>query len=688
MAQNNLINWITENPFYVLHVSCSDPRRKLSAAADEMSFLLSEDVSSDALGTLLNPSKRLSAEMDWFVDSEDAAIDAIRAALEQGTELPDNGLHPISRLNVALYNFALSDQLDSLEIGFEITEIDRQFSDLSTAYVAEAVNQCRTAAQMTAITELDAEHALQEKRERIRRLIQSKLEMLDQDDYVELITIIAEKYIVDANYDDGVVLTDVLDQYELCTQSEMDALAKTITDAIEAIKTEEIAEPTVKKGIEALIKEVQLWDQYAQPLQLRSQACGVPHKASEDLAFELRGLALFLNNDLNFPALALQLVNALRNVFAELGELSELFEKDSEQLDKLTSDKKLSDTLTEIEKESEELGEESRIIYNLGEKIRSSTGEVTGHRSIRFNVFEKFLKQVLEFNKEVADSDETDELRTALRTRICHLAREPFIKVYNKGYIDPIFGDQRQQCAIEYFEALLDAFGDIPELKLLLENDLQTLRRASSNYDIYGYSRNAPAGPKSTSNGTKNVASNRATPTADSGSADVKKTKVPVIIIAVLLIGAVIWGVVSNSTGAGTTPSVMTGGQSSNQQVIDEDKETSFTNSSELYSDVYADISYIFPAYGVYTEGASSYNHFVCECHTTAGATIWLEISVSDYRLYFDSDASSAIVDREADEIELPTTRIHGWVSSADSVVSGLSDEIHTSKVISFDSCD
>ena len=696
MTQNNRVSWITENPFYVLHVSCSDPRRRLSAAADEMSFLLSEDASSDALGTLLNPSKRLSAEMDWFVDSEDAAIDVIRGALEQGTALSDDGLHPISRLNAALYNFALSDHLDSLEIGFEITEIDRQFSALTAAYVAEAVNQRRTAAQMAAITELEAEQALQEKRERIRRLIQTRLEALEQNDYVELITIIAERYIADSRYNDGAVLSDALDQYAVHMQSRIDRYDQAIRNEISSMKESSDSDGVTSDRIADLINQVEQWDRLAQPLQLKSQASGVPHKVSEDLAFELRGLALFLNNDLNYPELALQLVNALRDVFAELGELAELFEKDSEQLDKLASDKKLSDTLEEIEKESEELGENISIFINIGQKLYSETGEVVGHQSFSYNIFESFLEKILKINKEIANSNETDELRTAVRTRICHLAREPFIKVYNKCHRNPVFGSEYHSYALTYFVALLKAFDDIPELKILLEKDLQTLRESSSQYDRYGILRNAAAGPKSAGNVTKNTASAPVTQSAavrepqnaNTRSADVKKTWIAVAITAVFLIGVFIWGITSRSTNTDTTPSSMTGGQSSTQQVIEEDKETSFTNSSELYSDVYADINYIFPKYGVYKEGASDYDTFVCECHTTAGATIWLEISVYDYRLYFDSNAVSSVVERIGEEIDLPTTRIHGWVSSADAAAPGLSNEIHTSKVISFDSCD
>ena len=70
--------------------------------------------------------------------------------------------------------------------------------------------------------------------------------------------------------------------------------------------------------------------------------------------------------------------------------------------------------------------------------------------------------------------------------------------------------------------------------------------------------------------------------------------------------------------------------------------EKQFSQSVSSGTKVYANIVSIFPEMGIYTQGSSNYSSFVCKCKTSAGTTVWVHMSVSEYRSNFDSSASSS----------------------------------------------
>ena len=172
---------------------------------------------------------------------------------------------------------------------------------------------------------------------------------------------IAEKCVADIEYEDGVVLSDVIDQYEVRIQSALEDSTDEIEKHIERIKS--LAnDSAVSENIDSLIRRVEKWDVLAQPLQLNSQASGIPHEISEHLGTELRSLALYLHNERGLTKEALTLVNAMKSVFAELSELSELFDSDSGALN----------NLLDGQKEAEEIINEFNSFQKQSENILRS----------------------------------------------------------------------------------------------------------------------------------------------------------------------------------------------------------------------------------------------------------------------------------------------------------------------------
>ena len=209
----------------------------------------------------------------------------------------------------------------------------------------------------------------------------------------------------------------------------------------------------VSDNIDSLIRRVKKWDVLAQPLQLKSQASGIPHDISEHLGSELRNLALYLHNEKSLTKEALTLVNAMKSVFAELGVLADLFDSDSGTLNDLLNG----------QKEAEEVVAELKALQNESENILSFPN------STRINSFVERVKK-LDRRLKTIDLD-------AERTSPKPLLHEGIIELHNT------------KTSYALTIAALLTIWRLP-LRLKLTSDVTTLNqhysiRTKSNSDLF-----------------------------------------------------------------------------------------------------------------------------------------------------------------------------------------------------------
>lgn len=624
------------NPFYLLKVPCNAGRRAIVSAADEISFILDSETSSKAQNELINLNKRLASEINWFIDSDEDTIESIRSCIDSGEPIPTDGLSALSKLNATLYNFSLSDEDDSYEIGYSILDIDEQYSSLEIEQITDIINQNRKEAKLGTVQIQDVNAELGKKREEIRQLITEKLSALEQDSYVELITMLAEKCIVDDDYNDGVILSDVIDQYEVRMQSELEESTDEIEKHIERIKSLANDE-AVSSNIDSLIRRVKKWDVLAQPLQLKSQVSGMPHEISEHLGSELRNLALFLHNKKGLTEEALTLVNAMKSVFAEVGALSDLFETDSGALNELLKG----------QKEDEEIVFELKSLQNESENIIIISS---------LAIVNSFVERIKKLDQRIKTVDLDPETETTVRENLCLMARSTAIELHNTKH--------QTSLALTIAKALVDEFSDIPSLRGKLSEDVTAL-----NQQLL-LSLRQPTVTRSYSSQTSSE----------------KKSSNPGYLVGII-VAVIIFIIIAVSSGGGGSSSSKTSPSTSsyNSNSTQAESESKFTGSSTPGSKVYADIVSIFPEMGIYTQGSSTYTHFVCRCKTSSGGTVWVYMTTSEYKNNFDSSASTSVYNQYAEEVTFSAKRIHGVAKKAEAIMSGLAAETST-MVIDFSS--
>ena len=443
---------LNNNPFYLLEVSPRDKRATIISKAEEKAFFLEDGSGEVAQSTLLNPSKRLLAELDWFLDVDKRVANKICKCIADNKEISTVGLSPISKINALLFNFGIMQDVEANDIGFMLIDIDEQFSLVTIDSMLEMVNACRKDAGMKIVTEAEMDEAIDAKRDIIRQVFTEKLHDLSDEDYMAFVSVLAKQYVADSDFDDGIIISDALDQYEIRMQTEIQKHTEAVEKHIERIKglSDETA---IKENIRGLIKRVKAWDVYVQPLQLRSQASGMPHDNSFSLGREIRELALYLHSEKELTEIALELVTAMQDIFAEVGDLAERLEEDAEQLENILKTNKIA----------KELMSEMEALKSTADRMGSYT---------TMSDVDSFIARVKRLDQTVEDSDVEYELLEKIRISICVVAREAAIKLHNDY--------QKTNLALKIAKALLAEFGDISELKTRLTEDAQSLAQQSA----------------------------------------------------------------------------------------------------------------------------------------------------------------------------------------------------------------
>jgi len=335
---------LSENPFFILGVTPLDNRHQILALAEEKALLLDSEKCSEARNTLTTPQRRLVAEMNWFLGCSSETVDEIIdyiSALQSGSQFEEINvceLSALAELNLKRYAFPFLPMSDVFKYKYAILEISRLLEAVDSEQIRIEVNEARSVSGFTLIsgtTEIDTE--LRNIRSEISHIISQKLTGISADNAAELATMLAEKYTADERYSGSAVIDDVLSEYALQFNLELQNKKQQICKMVEHIG-KSVDDIRVNDAIDDLINLMTRWDKFAQPLQLDARAKGVSHNDSEELARAVRDLAVDLHNKYAHTAASLRLATALKNIFAELPDFAERIGEDADTLSRLKTE--------------------------------------------------------------------------------------------------------------------------------------------------------------------------------------------------------------------------------------------------------------------------------------------------------------------------------------------------------------
>lgn len=356
---------LIRNPFYILGVTTRDNRRKIAEVAEEKILLGDSDQMNHARADITNPRKRLEAEMGWFPGVSPKNIDSIKQYLRPlhllyepslynkdlcGTILLKGSSEPIPSdlrkiSSLALANI-LAEQLrlkhysNIQDLCSAIIEIDKVFEEIVPQEILTLINEDRIVSGISPVENVSLiEEELGIKRNDIKSIISKQMDRLSEEEYIELINMIANIYWASGHIYNGVIIDDILDTYELKTKNILNNIEELIEAATMVVEDAFIDRypGQFQDELNDLILLVRKWDRVANPLQLNAHVKGASHSDSEKVANIVRGLAIKLHNEHHLTDEAIELTSTLKDVFAELDQLKELFESDVETLEDIKS---------------------------------------------------------------------------------------------------------------------------------------------------------------------------------------------------------------------------------------------------------------------------------------------------------------------------------------------------------------
>jgi hypothetical protein len=336
---------ILKNPFFTLGVTTRDDRRQIMSMAEEKSLFSDEEIGSEASSTLTNPRKRLAAEVGWLPGVGPRRATEALALIQSNPQaiqyLPN--LPPLARANLLaaalVRGFEYIKINDASDWIIELAEAHEAIDVESTMIL---INEERAVAGFPAVTNSDViEVEIQQgRRQHYMRAVKDALNTLYSSDLVKVVTKTVETVTEGGKTHAPILIDDLVDSYEVEAQEFLEKEAGNIETLVKRLRITADAEkpfPKLDPLIHQLSKVIKNWDTVAQPIQVSTRSRGMNHNASYQVAALVRGLAIYLTNELKLTGHSRRLTSLLQDVFAEVDKIVDQTTKDLLALDKVES---------------------------------------------------------------------------------------------------------------------------------------------------------------------------------------------------------------------------------------------------------------------------------------------------------------------------------------------------------------
>ena len=326
-----------QSAFAVLGVTTRDDRRRIVELAEEKSLELDHDVCQKARSDLTNPRTRLGVEIAWLPGvSPRKATQLVGGLLNDPMAIrEESGLPTLAHLNLLAAAFeAVDGKHDADDLAEFIVETAYLAEELTPEEVLRDINEDRVASRFPEVNSLDQiEAELTERKRYYRTAIKDALDRLPPMTLIQVMTETVDGVTAGGEDHAPGLIDDLVDSYEVETQGVLHKEAENVHKLIKAARDHAgSGESAVKPYVDKLDAVARNWDKIAQPIQLSSKARGIDHKASRDLAYEIRSLAIDLFNEHDMLKEAQRLTSLVQEIFAEVPDVSEKVGEDAEAL--------------------------------------------------------------------------------------------------------------------------------------------------------------------------------------------------------------------------------------------------------------------------------------------------------------------------------------------------------------------
>ena len=375
---------ILQNPFRILGATTRDNRHRIMELEEERSLLSDPDECRAARDTLINPRKRISAEVAWLpgVDPKTSAevlryldtpnqnllniarvipnlgIRGLVPAISQNLLNITRATH-IARANLLITGVSRLPNLPSSSIVEWILAIAQTSEAINSETVRAILNEDRRASGFPEITDLSViDDEIRKQKSYYRQVLTSILESLSVTERASVLTQTLEPSTGIAQPRCPILIEDLILSYERGVQDSLEQNRKIIEaqdEKLRAMADAKNSDTTLQPIVNQLIQAVKEWGTLAQPIQLSKRSRGERHTASFEVAWRVRELAIHLFNEYGKLDFSQQITNMLKEVFTEVIEVDERITEDLKALENQAHVKKSFEKFEDIEAQVEKL---------------------------------------------------------------------------------------------------------------------------------------------------------------------------------------------------------------------------------------------------------------------------------------------------------------------------------------------
>jgi len=333
---------LLQNPFHILNATPRDNRRKIVELAEERSLVMDSRECTQARSDLINPRKRLSAEVAWLPGLSPKRTKRLLKSLNNSTEelSATTGLPAMARANLlAACLLRLKASSSPKHVAKSIYKLVLTFEDINPEELRTIINKDRVVSGFPMVTDISAVEAeIHERRLQYRSVMKCALNTLEPRKLVKVVTFITELTTNKGEKHPPTLIADLVDLYEVEAQpffkkegENIETLVEKIRQAADGKKSDAILERLVAQ----LIQVVKNWAMIAQPIQVSKKSRGLDHDASNHIALIVRDLAIDLFNEHGKLDLSQRLTSMLQEVFAGVQVVAEIISEDSKTLNEI-----------------------------------------------------------------------------------------------------------------------------------------------------------------------------------------------------------------------------------------------------------------------------------------------------------------------------------------------------------------
>jgi len=331
---------LIENPFAILGVSPRDDRSKIIESYEKA--LTEEGANEDLLlksqQALMVSKSRLGAEVSWFIGISPSRvrkiIDFLSKTLKE--KEPKDLFSNLDGLDLAnLLSHLCSNAFTSTKTMMALIEAQDRYS---VEQVNDAVNANRTVSGFPKVDSFLVEKAIDSLREKHRSALFESV--ISSGHSGKFMTELVETFI-----DKDGIKRDFLEEVAERYDSWSTPILRKIRDEIDAATAHLRSNPKDQPAKSKIIKNLKIWDEYNQPLQLIYQDKDLDEPKSREIYKSLRGLCLWLANEKGEFSLSLEISKAILNTFPELPSVIDQVGDDIEALEDLAEEAKMDSAL-------------------------------------------------------------------------------------------------------------------------------------------------------------------------------------------------------------------------------------------------------------------------------------------------------------------------------------------------------